>query len=192
MAEVIEALNKETQGNAVIVSDVGQHQMIACRYTNFKQNRSKITSGGLGTMGFALPAAIGAKMGAPNREVIAVIGDGGFQMNIQELGTILQTKVPVKIIVLNNEFLGMVRQWQELFFDRRYASTIMTNPDFVKIAEGYGLHANRVIKRENLSKAVADMIASKESYLLEVRVENEGNVFPMIPTGATVSDIRLK
>ncbi len=192
MAEVIQALNKETHGNAVIVSDVGQHQMIACRYANFTQSRSKITSGGLGTMGFALPASIGAKMGAPNREVVAVIGDGSFQMNIQELGTILQTKVPVKIIVLNNEFLGMVRQWQELFFDRRYASTIMTNPDFVKIAEGYGLHANRVSKRENLSKAIADMMASKESYFLEVKVENEGNVFPMIPTGATVSDVRLK
>jgi acetolactate synthase I/II/III large subunit len=192
MTEVIEALNEETQGNAVIVSDVGQHQMIASRFTNFKQTRSKITSGGLGTMGFALPASIGAKMGAPNREVVAVIGDGSLQMNIQELGTILQTKVAVKIIVLNNEFLGMVRQWQELFFDRRYASTIMTNPDFVKIAEGYGLHANRVSKRENLSGAIAEMIASKESYFLEVKVENEGNVFPMIPTGATVSDVRLK
>ncbi len=192
MAEVIEALNKATQGKAIIVSDVGQHQMIACRFSNFKHPRSKITSGGLGTMGFALPASIGAKMGAPDREVVAIIGDGGFQMNIQELGTILQTKVPVKIIVLNNEFLGMVRQWQELFFDRRYASTIMTNPDFVKIAEGYGIKANRVSKRENLPKAIADMIDSKESYFLEVAVENEGNVFPMIPTGATVSDIRLK
>ena len=166
--------------------------MIACRYANFNKHKSKITSGGLGTMGFALPASIGAKMGAPDREVVAIIGDGGFQMNIQELGTILQTKVPVKIIVLNNEFLGMVRQWQELFFDKRYASTIMTNPDFVKIAEGYGIEANRVSKRENLQKAIAEMIASKESYFLEVAVENEGNVFPMIPTGATVSDVRLK
>jgi len=192
MAEVIEALNMETKGEAIIVSDVGQHQMIACRYANFNRPKSKITSGGLGTMGFALPASIGAKMGAPDREVVAIIGDGGFQMNIQELGTILQTKVPVKIIVLNNEFLGMVRQWQELFFDRRYASTIMTNPDFVKIAEGYGIEANRVSKRENLQKSIAEMIASKESYFLEVVVENEGNVFPMIPTGATVSDVRLK
>jgi acetolactate synthase-1/2/3 large subunit len=192
MSEVIVALNKETQGNAVVVSDVGQHQMIASRFGNFKQTRSKITSGGLGTMGFALPAAIGAKMGAPDREIVAIIGDGSFQMNIQELGTILQTKVPVKIIVLNNKFLGMVRQWQEMFFDRRYASTVMTNPDFVKIAKGYGLNANKVSKRENLSGAIADMIASKESYFLEVDVENEGNVFPMIPTGATVSDIRLK
>jgi len=192
MAEVIEALNVETKGEAIIVSDVGQHQMIASRYTNFNKPKSKITSGGLGTMGFALPASIGAKMGAPDREVVAIIGDGGFQMNIQELGTILQTKVPVKIIVLNNEFLGMVRQWQELFFDRRYASTVMTNPDFVKIAEGYGIEGNRVSKRENLNKAIAEMIASKESYFLEVLVENEGNVFPMIPTGATVSDVRLK
>jgi len=192
MAEVIEALNKATRGEAIIVSDVGQHQMIASRYSDFKHPRSKITSGGLGTMGFALPASIGAKMGAPEREVVAIIGDGSFQMNIQELGTILQTKVPVKIIVLNNEFLGMVRQWQELFFDRRYASTIMTNPDFVKIAEGYGIKANKVSKRENLPQAIADMIASKESYFLEVIVESEGNVFPMIPTGATVSDVRLK
>ncbi len=192
MAEVIEALNNETKGEAIIVSDVGQHQMIASRYANFKENKSKITSGGLGTMGFALPASIGAKMGAPNREVIAIIGDGSFQMNIQELGTVLQTKVPVKILVLNNEFLGMVRQWQEMFFDRRYASTVMTNPDFVKIAEGYSIKADRVSKRENLADAIAKMIASKESYFLEVNVEKEGNVFPMIPTGATVSDIRLK
>jgi acetolactate synthase-1/2/3 large subunit len=192
MAEVVQALNNETKGEAVIVSDVGQHQMIASRYSNFKNTKSKITSGGLGTMGFALPAAIGAKMGAPDREVVAIIGDGGIQMNIQELGTILQTKVPVKIIVMNNEFLGMVRQWQELFFDKRYASTVMTNPDFVKIAEGYSIKANKVSKREDLANAIATMVAAKESYLLEVIVEKEGNVFPMIPTGATVSDIRLK
>ena len=192
MAEVIETLNDKTNGEAVIVSDVGQHQMIASRFANFKLPKSKITSGGLGTMGFALPASIGAKMGAPNREVVAIIGDGSMQMNIQELGTILQTKVPVKIIILNNEFLGMVRQWQELFFDKRYASTVMTNPDFIKIAEGYGIKATRVSKRENLSSAIEDMIASKESYLLDVNVEKEGNVFPMIPTGATVSDVRLK
>ena len=192
MAEVIEGINKETKGNAVIVSDVGQHQMIACRYANFNQVQSKITSGGLGTMGFALPASIGAKMGAPEREVVAIIGDGGMQMNIQELGTILQTKAAVKIVVLNNEFLGMVRQWQELFFDRRYASTEMTNPNFVKIAEGYSIKAKKVTKREELKSAIAEMIASDESYFLEVCVEKEGNVFPMIPTGATVSDVRLK
>lgn len=192
MAEVIETLNKATKGEAILVPDVGQHQMITGRYGKFNKNRSEVTSGGLGTMGFALPAAIGAKMGAPDREVVAIIGDGCVQMNIQELGTILQTKVPVKIIVLNNEFLGMVRQWQELFFDKRYASTVMTNPDFVKIAEGYGIKANRVSKRENLSNAIAEMINAKESYFLEVNVEKEGNVFPMIPTGVSVSDVRLK
>ncbi len=192
MTEVMKKLNIETKGEAVIVSDVGQHQMIASRYYNFKQSKSKITSGGLGTMGFALPAAIGAKMGKPEREVIAIIGDGCMQMNIQELGTILQTKVPVKIVIMNNEFLGMVRQWQELFFDKRYASTVMINPNFVKIAEGYGIKGSKVTKREDLTKGIADMIASDESYLLEIMVEKEGNVFPMIPTGATVSDVRLK
>jgi acetolactate synthase-1/2/3 large subunit len=191
MGEVINKINKETKGDAVIVSDVGQHQMFACRYADFITTRSNITSGGLGTMGFALPAAIGAKMGAPNREVIAVIGDGGYQMTIQELGTILQTKAAVKIVVLNNSFLGMVRQWQELFFDKRYASTIMTNPDFVKIAEGYGIEANRVKNRSDLNAAIQKMIASKSSYFLEVVIEKEDNVFPMIPTGASVSDIRL-
>jgi acetolactate synthase-1/2/3 large subunit len=192
MAETIVGINKATKGEAVIVSDVGQHQMVACRYSNFKQIRSKITSGGLGTMGFALPAAIGAKMGAPEREVVAIIGDGGFQMNIQELGTVLQTKAPVKIVVLNNQFLGMVRQWQELFFDRRYASTEMTNPNFVMIAQGYGIKARKVSERKDLAGAIEEMIASKESYFLEVMVEMEGNVFPMIPTGSSVSDIRLK
>ncbi len=191
MGEVVDKINRETKGEAIIVSDVGQHQMFACRYADFIKTRSSVTSGGLGTMGFALPAAIGAKMGQPNREVIAVIGDGGYQMTIQELGTILQTKVPVKIVVLNNSFLGMVRQWQELFFDRRYASTVMTNPDFVKIAQGYGIKANRVSQRKDLASAINDMIASKESYFLEVVVEKEDNVFPMIPSGATVSDIRL-
>ena len=192
MGEVINLINKETKGDAIIASDVGQNQMFASRYANFNKSRSVVTSGGLGTMGFCLPASIGAKMGAPEREVVAIIGDGGFQMTIQELGTILQTKVPVKIVVLNNEFLGMVRQWQEMFFDKRYASTVMTNPDFVKIVEGYGIEAQRVTKREDLKGAVAKMIASKDSYFLEVVVEKEGNVFPMIPTGATVSDIRLK
>ncbi|MHB1148178.1 MAG: biosynthetic-type acetolactate synthase large subunit [Lutibacter sp.] len=191
MSEVLAGINKETKGEAVIVSDVGQHQMIAWRYAKFNKTRSNITSGGLGTMGFALPAAIGAKMGAPDREVIAIIGDGGYQMTIQELGTILQTKAAVKIVVLNNSFLGMVRQWQELFFDRRYASTVMTNPDFVKIAEGYGIEANRVAKREDLADAIKKMTDSKEAYFLEVVIEPESNVFPMIPTGASVSDIRL-
>ncbi len=192
MAETMMVLNKATKGDAVIVSDVGQHQMVASRYSKFTKGRSKVTSGGLGTMGFALPAAIGAKMGAPEREVVAIMGDGGFQMNIQELGTILQTKAPVKIVVLNNQFLGMVRQWQELFFDKRYASTVMVNPDFIKIAEGYGIKARQVSQRGELSEAIEEMIASEESYFLEVVVEMEENVFPMIPTGSSVSDIRLK
>lgn len=191
MGEVVNGINKETNGEAIIVSDVGQHQMFACRYADFIKTRSSVTSGGLGTMGFALPAAIGAKLGQPNREVVAVIGDGGYQMTIQELGTILQTKAPVKIVVLNNSFLGMVRQWQELFFDKRYASTVMTNPDFVKIAQGYGIEANRVSERKDLKGALKDMISSKSSYFLEVVIEKEGNVFPMIPSGATVSDVRL-
>lgn len=192
MGEVIARINQETDHRAVIVTDVGQHQMVACRYAKFRQSKSSITSGGLGTMGFALPAAIGAKMGAMDREVVAIIGDGGYQMTIQELGTIFQTKTPVKIVVLNNDFLGMVRQWQELFFDKRYASTVMTNPDFVKIAEGYHIRSRRVEKRGDLADAVKEMIACEEAFFLEVRVEKEDNVFPMIPSGASVSDIRLK
>ncbi|TRZ42575.1 biosynthetic-type acetolactate synthase large subunit [Robertkochia solimangrovi] len=191
MGEVIESINEASKHEAVIVSDVGQHQMIACRYAKFNTSKSNITSGGLGTMGFALPASIGAKMGAPEREVVAIIGDGGYQMTIQELGTIFQTKVPVKIVVLNNEFLGMVRQWQQLFFDKRYASTEMTNPDFVTIAKGYHIPAVRVTKREDLKGAVEEMIASEGPYFLEVMVEKEDNVFPMVPTGASVSDVRL-
>lgn len=191
MGETIEMINKHSKGDAIIVPDVGQHQMFACRYAKFNTSKSIINSGGLGTMGFALPAAIGAKMGMPEREVVAIIGDGGFQMTIQELGTIFQTKVPVKIVVLNNEFLGMVRQWQQLFFDKRYASTEMINPNFIAIAEGYYIKAKKVTKREDLDAAVAEMMASKESYFLEVMVEKENNVFPMIPTGASVSDIRL-
>lgn len=191
MGETIEMINKHSKGDAIMVSDVGQHQMFACRYAKFNSTKSNVTSGGLGTMGFALPAAIGAKMGMPDREVVAIIGDGGFQMTIQELGTIFQTKVPVKIVVLNNEFLGMVRQWQQLFFDKRYASTEMINPNFIAIAEGYYIKAKKVTKREDLDAAVAEMMASKESYFLEVMVEKENNVFPMIPTGASVSDIRL-
>ena len=192
MGEAIVAINKYTGGDAVIVTDVGQHQMIACRYAEFIRSKSNVTSGGLGTMGFALPAAIGAKMGAQDRHVVAVIGDGGYQMTIQELGTIFQTGTAVKIVVLNNDYLGMVRQWQQLFFDKRYASTEMTNPDFVTIAKGYSIEAQRVTKRGDLDGAVAEMIASDKPYFLEVCVEKEDNVFPMIPTGASVSDIRLK
>jgi acetolactate synthase-1/2/3 large subunit len=192
MGEVVEEINQATKSKAVIVTDVGQHQMVACRYAKFDQTKSNVTSGGLGTMGFALPAAIGAKMGAPEREVVAIIGDGGYQMTIQELATIYQNKLAVKIVVLNNDHLGMVRQWQELFFERRYASTVMTNPDFVKIAEGYHIQARRVTERKDLKQAVQEMIASSEPYFLEVKVEKEDNVFPMIPSGASVSDIRLK
>ena len=191
MGEVIKQINIQTKGDAAIVSDVGQHQMIACRYSNFKKSKSNITSGGLGTMGFALPAAIGAKMACPDREVVAVIGDGGYQMTIQELGTVFQTKAAVKIVVLNNGFLGMVRQWQQLFFDKRYASTEMVNPDFVKIAEGYFIKARKVTERKDLADAVKEMIKSDEPYFLEVAVEKENNVFPMIPTGSSVSEIRL-
>ncbi len=192
MGEVIEEINIASGNKAVIVTDVGQHQMIACRYAKFKQSKSNITSGGLGTMGFALPAAIGAKMGAMEREVVAIIGDGGYQMTIQELGVIFQHNVPVKIVVLNNDHLGMVRQWQELFFDKRYASTVMVNPDFVKIAEGYHIEAKRVSERKDLKDAVQEMIASDKPYFLEVKVEKEDNVFPMIPSGAAVSEVRLK
>lgn len=192
MGESINAINKFTKGKAIIVSDVGQHQMVACRYANFIYSKSNITSGGLGTMGFALPAAIGAKMGAPEREVVAVIGDGGYQMTIQELGTIFQQQLPVKIVILNNDFLGMVRQWQQLFFDKRYASTEMVNPDFVSIAKAYFLDSERVENRSDLEPAVKRMIESKKPYVLEICVEKEDNVFPMIPSGASVSDIRLE
>ncbi|MDG2236148.1 MAG: biosynthetic-type acetolactate synthase large subunit [Flavobacteriaceae bacterium] len=191
MGESIEMINKYSNNDAIIVTDVGQHQMVACRYAKFSQSKSNVTSGGLGTMGFALPAAIGAKMGAPDREVVAVIGDGGYQMTIQELGTIFQQQAAVKIVVLNNDFLGMVRQWQQLFFDKRYASTEMVNPDFVTIAKGFRIKAKKVVNRNDLDIAVKEMMSSKEPYFLEVCVEKEDNVFPMIPSGASVSEIRL-
>jgi acetolactate synthase-1/2/3 large subunit len=192
MGEVIEEINIASGHKAVIVTDVGQHQMIGCRYAKFNRSKSNITSGGLGTMGFALPAAIGAKMGAMDREVVAIIGDGGYQMTIQELGVIFQHNVPVKIVVLNNDHLGMVRQWQELFFEKRYASTVMVNPDFVKIAEGYHIESKRVSERKDLKETVQKMMASKNPFFLEVKVEQEDNVFPMIPSGASVSEIRLQ
>ena len=191
MAEVIKEINIASRGNAIIVTDVGQHQMIACRYAKFNKSKSNVTSGGLGTMGFALPAALGAKMGAPEREVVAVIGDGGYQMTIQELGTIFQTGSAVKIVVLNNNFLGMVRQWQEMFFEKRYASTELVNPDFVTIAKGYHIEAKKVTKRDELKSSIEKMLKSTKPFFLEVLVEKEHNVFPMIPTGASVSDIRL-
>ena len=192
MAEVLDEINTFSHGDAIIVSDVGQHQMVACRYAKFNSTRSNVTSGGLGTMGFALPAAIGAKMGSPDREVVAVIGDGGFQMTLQELGTIFQMKVPVKIVILNNSFLGMVRQWQQMFFEKRYASTEMVNPDFITIAKGYHIQTKKVTERAQLKEAVKEMMQSKDAYFLEVVVEQEECVFPMIPTGASVSDIRLE
>ncbi len=192
MVEVIKMLSDKTEGKAVIVTDVGQHQMIATRYYKFAETESNVTSGGLGTMGFALPAAIGAKIGVPHRDVIAVAGDGGFQMTLQELGTIMQNDIPVKIIVLNNHFLGMVRQWQELFFDRRYSFTDIESPDFVTLASAYGVKGIQVTDRDKLESGLTQMLESKESFLLEVIVEKEENVFPMVPSGASVSDIRLE
>ncbi|MFB0926316.1 MAG: thiamine pyrophosphate-dependent enzyme, partial [Vicingaceae bacterium] len=191
MGEVVNLVSEASNGQATIVTDVGQHQMVAQRYYNYKRWRSNVTSGGLGTMGFALPAAIGAKFAQSENQVIAVIGDGGFQMTIQELGTIFQTKIDIKILILNNEFLGMVRQWQDLFFDKRYSSTEMVNPDFQTIARGYAIESNKVTEREKLAAAVEEFVNHKGSYLLEVLVGKENNVFPMIPTGASVSEIRL-
>ena len=192
MAEVIYLLNNLTNGDAIVVSDVGQHQMVTSRYFHYNSPRTNVTSGGLGTMGFALPASMGAKLGAPAKQVVAVIGDGGFQMTLQELGTISQYKIPVKIIVLNNEFLGMVRQWQQMFFEGRYSFTEMNNPDFVKVCEAYGIKSRKVIEREELAGALQEMLDSEDAYFLEVKVEKEDNVFPMIPTGAVVSDMVLE
>jgi acetolactate synthase I/II/III large subunit len=192
MGEVIEVLNELTKGDAIIVTDVGQHQMVACRYAKFNQTRSNITSGGLGTMGFALPAAIGAKFGAEHRTIVAIIGDGGFQMTLQELGTIMQCGVDIKIIILNNRFLGMVRQWQQLFHDKRYSFVDIISPDFVMVAKGYGIEGRRLSERAHLKEALSEMLAHKESYLLEVMVGKENNVFPMVPQGCSVSEIRLR
>jgi acetolactate synthase-1/2/3 large subunit len=192
MGEVIKQLNELTHGDAVIVTDVGQHQMVACRYAKLNKTRSNITSGGLGTMGFALPAAIGAKFGAQERDVVAIIGDGGFQMTLQELGTIMQTGINVKIIILNNRFLGMVRQWQELFNERRYSFVDIQSPDFVMVAKGYGIEGQCISDRTDLVGALKTMMAHNGSYLLEVMVTKENNVFPMVPQGCSVSEIRLK
>ena len=192
MGEVIKELNTLTKGDAIIVTDVGQHQMVACRYAKFNQSKSNITSGGLGTMGFGLPAAIGAKMGAPERTVVEVVGDGGFQMTIQELGTIMQYKTDVKIIILNNQFLGMVRQWQELFNDKRYSFVDIQSPDFVQVAKGYGIAGKSIKDRKDLKGALQEMLEHTGSFLLEVFVGKENNVFPMVPQGCSVSEIRLK
>jgi len=192
MGEAIKLLNELTGGDAIIVTDVGQHQMVACRYAKFNQTKSNITSGGLGTMGFALPAAIGAKFGAPNRTVVAIIGDGGFQMTIQELGTVMQSGIDINIIILNNNFLGMVRQWQQLFHDKRYSFVDITSPDFVQVAKGYHIEGRSVSKRDELQGALKEMLDHKGSYLLEVMVGKENNVFPMVPQGCSVAEIRLK
>ena len=192
MGEVINQLNGLTHGEAIIVSDVGQHQMVTCRYGKFNHTRSNITSGGLGTMGFGLPAAIGAKFGAPHKTVVAVIGDGGFQMTLQELGTIMQFGVAVKIIILNNRFLGMVRQWQELFNAKRYSFVDITSPDFVKLAESYSISGKSISERCDLGSALSEMLNHNGAYLLEVMVAKENNVFPMVPQGCSVSEIRLK
>ncbi|NHA04975.1 biosynthetic-type acetolactate synthase large subunit [Mucilaginibacter sp. HC2] len=192
MGEVIKQLNEITKGEAVIVTDVGQHQMVACRYAKFNKTRSNVTSGGLGTMGFALPAAIGAKFGAQDRAVVAIIGDGGFQMTLQELGTIMQTGIDVKIIILNNRFLGMVRQWQELFNERRYSFVDIQSPDFVRLASAYNIPGKRIDDRAELPAALNEMLSNKGSFLLEVMVTKENNVFPMVPQGCSVAEIRLK
>ena len=192
MGEVIKTLNELTNGDAVIVTDVGQHQMVACRYAKFNKSKSNITSGGLGTMGFALPAAMGAKYGAKDRTVVAVIGDGGIQMTIQELGTIMQNNIDIKILILNNQFLGMVRQWQQLFHERRYSFVDIESPDYVAVAKGYRIEGNSVADRSDLKSALKTMIEHNGPYLLEVMVGKENNVFPMVPQGCGVSEIRLK
>jgi acetolactate synthase-1/2/3 large subunit len=191
MGEVINVLNELTNGDAVIVTDVGQHQMVACRYAKYNNSKSNITSGGLGTMGFALPTAIGAKYGAPNKTVVAIAGDGGIQMTIQELGTIMQFNVDVKILILNNLFLGMVRQWQQLFHEKRYSFVNITSPDFVAVAKGYYIDGQKVTERKNLKDALQTMLNHKGSYLLEVMVGKENNVFPMVPQGRGVAEIIL-
>ena len=192
MGEVISHLNELTQGEAIIVTDVGQHQMVACRYAKLNKTRSNVTSGGLGTMGFALPAAIGAKFGAPERTVVAVIGDGGFQMTLQELGTIMQSNIDVKILILNNRFLGMVRQWQELFNQHRYSFVDIESPDFVALAAAYRIKGKSISERGEISSSLKEMLDHKGSFLLEVMVTKENNVFPMVPQGCSVSEIRLK
>jgi acetolactate synthase-1/2/3 large subunit len=192
MGEVINHLSNFTKGEAIVTTDVGQHQMVTSRYYKYKNPRTNVTSGGAGTMGFALPAAMGAKMGAPEKDVVAVIGDGGYQMTVQELGTIMQYNIPVKIIVLNNNFLGMVRQWQQLFHGKRYSFTEMQNPDFVKIASAYNIPAKKVEERKDLQSAIREMLDAKGPYFLEVVVGKEDNVFPMVPAGQGVADVLLE
>lgn len=192
MGELMRIINEKTKGEAIIVPDVGQHQMFAMRYYDYLVPNSWVSSGGLGTMGFALPAAIGAQMAAPDRTVVAVIGDGCFQMTIQELGTIWQHNLPVKIVIFNNNFLGMVRQWQQLFFDYRYSQVELINPDFVAITKGFGIPAEKVTEREDLNAAFDRMFAHQGPYLLEVVVEKEANIFPMVPSGAAAFEVILE
>lgn len=192
MGEVVDAVAETFGGDAVIVTDVGQNQMFASRYSKFNQTRSFITSGGLGTMGFGLPAAIGAKVGAPDKDVVLFVGDGGLQMTIQELGTIMQNNIAVKIVVLNNSFLGMVRQWQELFFEHRYSFTELENPRFDYVAKAYNIESRRVNDRSELKDAISEMASTKGAYLLEVCVQSEQNVFPMVPAGASISNLILE
>jgi acetolactate synthase-1/2/3 large subunit len=192
MGEIMHAVSECCKGEAILVTDVGQQQMMAARYFDVCQPRSVVTSGGLGTMGFGLPAAIGAKVAAPHRDVILFVGDGGIQMTIQELGTIMQDNVGVKIVVLNNSFLGMVRQWQELFYNKRYSATPLCNPDFVKIGEAYSIRSLRLAERKEMTAAVSEMLTHSGAFLLEVVVQPEDNVFPMIPGGASFNDIRFE
>ncbi len=191
MGEVVNAVSEKAASNSVLVTDVGQNQMFASRYFKYNNPRSIITSGGLGTMGFGLPAAMGATFGAPERPIILFTGDGGLQMNIQELGTIMQSDIPVKIVLLNNNYLGNVRQWQELFFNRRYSCTVLANPDYMKIAEAYGIKGSRVTERAELANSIDEMLQSKEAYILEVACQNEENVWPMVALGCAVDEVRL-
>lgn len=191
MGEVVNKITEATHNSAICVTDVGQHQMMATRYFKYTRSRSMVTSGGLGTMGFGLPAGIGAKYGAPDRTVCIFVGDGGFQMTIEELGAIMEYNIDVKIILLNNQFLGMVRQWQELFFDERYSETHLKNPDFIKIADAYGIKGRKVTERKELDGAIAEMLTHKGAYLLEVVVETKGMVYPMVPAGGCVTDILI-
>jgi acetolactate synthase-1/2/3 large subunit len=192
MGEVVRAVSEASNNEAILVTDVGQNQMMAARYFKYTRERSIITSGGLGTMGFGLPAAIGATFGRPDRTVCVFMGDGGLQMNLQELGTIMEQQAPVKIILLNNNYLGNVRQWQAMFFNRRYSFTPMMNPDYMTIASAYGIKSRRVMERADLAGAIKEMLESEGAFLLEVCVVEEGNVMPMTPPGSSVNQMLLE